>query len=90
MSVIKITEVFIGCINNNLERRLQSLMASCIQGMFDNSKICEFTSQGYTVGSDGKEWPQPTPKIMKKMCLWSQMEINIRSLMLFAGLKLAE
>lgn len=32
MSVIKITEVFIGCINNSLERSLQNLMASASNG----------------------------------------------------------
>ena len=66
MFVIKITEVFTGCINNSSERSLQNLMASCIQWTFDNSKICECTQKITRSAQIGKRWPQPNPSTTKK------------------------
>lgn len=89
MSVIKITEVFIGCINNSLERSLQNLMTSCIQRTFETLKHVS-AHGGDTRSAQTERDGLSQTLTMKKMRLGSRMEINISSLMLFAGLKLPE
>lgn len=53
MSAIKITEVFIGRINNSLERSLQNLTTTCMQQTLDGlSYAC---AHQLTISSKGKE-----------------------------------
>lgn len=83
MSIIKITEVFIGHINNRLERSLQNLMAPAFNGQSTSLKYVS-AQQGDTRSAlkerEGLSQTQP----FEKDALCSQMEIDIRLFLSFA------